>query len=150
MNTNLSNSRFLQYRVCYRVFIATSFRRSGMDSSSLCVCVCVCVCVCTRRTDSFPCLSYSRLYIFIRNWVMCHSCFQFISKSFSHIEVWRLRWSFNYFWAVEQAPLFLPNVKNVLGHCLGKMQNFIESQIFQLSDVLEECVNKRVCSWCLR
>jgi hypothetical protein len=42
----------------------------------------------------------------------------------------------------------LPNVKNVVDHCHGKMQNVLNSQVFQhwLSNVLEEYVHRRVCS----
>jgi hypothetical protein len=35
-----------------------------------------------------------------------------------------------YFWAVNRSTTLLPNVKNILGHFHGEMQNFLEPQFF--------------------
>lgn len=44
----------------------------------------------------------------------------------------------------------LPNMKKIPGHCHGKMQTVLKSQVFQhwLSNVPHESLHKRVCSLC--
>ena len=68
-------------------------------------------------------------------------CFQFSPKIFNCIEMWWLRWSFNNLWAVV-----IRNVKNVLGHCYGKIPSF--------STLAFRCswwkFTKHVCLCCLR